>query len=56
MLNIEKTDYIFFGPHHYMNMIKGECDMKDLHDTAPLDLFIRQDHEPDYVDHVLYSQ
>ena len=56
MLNIEKTDYIYFGPHHYRNMIKGEYDMKDLHDTAPLDLFIRQDHEPDYVDHVLYNK
>ena len=36
LLNISKTDYLNFGPHYPKQYIKGEYDLKELHDTVPL--------------------
>ena len=30
LLNIEKTDYLMFGPKHNKNYIKGEYDLTEL--------------------------
>ena len=35
LLNISKTDYIFFGPHYNNVYDKGECDLSELHQIAP---------------------
>ena len=36
LLNINKTDYLNFGPHYPRQYIKGEHDLRELHDTVPL--------------------
>ena len=46
LLNIDKTEYVFFGPHYPFNYIKGEHDLTELHETGPLYLF--QHPDPDY--------
>ena len=35
LLNVMKTDYLHFGPHHKKHYIKGEHDMGDLHEITP---------------------
>ena len=35
LLNIGKTDYLHFGPHHHKVYVKGEYDMNELHEVVP---------------------
>ena len=35
LLNIDKTDYLMFGPNYHINRIKGEHDMTEAHDNLP---------------------
>ena len=35
LLNIGKTDYLYFGPHHNKVYVKGEYDMSELHEIVP---------------------
>ena len=54
MLNVKKTEYLNFGPHYNKCYIKGEYDMTELHQTAPLYMFINENadlhsDEPDHV-------
>ena len=46
LLNVNKTEYIFFGPHYAKKYDKGEHDLVDLHYTAPVFLF--DHHDPHY--------
>ena len=48
LLNFGKTDYLNFGPHYRKVYEKGECDMTDLHATAPHYIFVEPwDEEED---------
>ena len=47
LLNIEKTDYTFFGPHYPKVYEKGETDLTELHSAVPRLLFEFLD--PDYL-------
>ena len=46
LLNIDKTEYIFFGPHYNKTYDKGEIDLKELHEVGPNFLF--EHHDPKY--------
>ena len=35
LLNIDKTDYLMFGPRYNKNYVKGEHDMTELHSAVP---------------------
>ena len=48
LLNVAKTEYIFFGPHNPKVSEKGEYDLTDLHQNAPRYLFI--DDEENFTD------
>ena len=49
LANAQKTDYLFFGPHHNKCYEKGEYDMAELHCIAPLYLFEVEDEcDPDH--------
>ena len=53
-LNFGKTDYLNFGPHYRKVYEKGECDMTDLHATAPHYIFVEPwDEEEDPTVHDL---
>ena len=49
LVNVNKTGYLFFGPHPNKVYTKGEIDMADLHSIAPHYLFETDD--PDDPDH-----
>jgi hypothetical protein len=51
LLNITKTDYLHFGPHHNKCYIKGEYDLAELHHTAPTHLFTLDNAELGEPDH-----
>ena len=54
LLNFGKTDYLNFGPHYRKVYEKGECDMTDLHATAPQYVFVEPwDEEEDPTFHEL---
>ena len=40
LLNFKKTDYLNFGPHFKNVFEKGEHDMTELHEIAPLFLLV----------------
>ena len=52
MLNINKTDYLNFGPHYNKCYIKGEYDLSELHMSVPLFTVAKEDYEPEGPDHI----
>ena len=56
LLNVEKTEYIYFGPHYNRTYEKGEIDLSELHNIAPNFLF--DHHDPNYEgpDHVTVNK
>ena len=52
LLNIEKTDYLHFGPHYPKKYEKGEINMSDIHDVGPLYFFERTPYEPEGPSHI----
>ena len=56
MLNVNKTEYLHFGPHYNKSYIKGEHDMAELHLIAPLFLFTLDDQYHDEPDHITVNK
>ena len=52
LLNINKTDYLLFGPHHNKVYIKGEYDLSELHEATPEFMFVVEGLEPGDPDHI----
>ena len=49
LVNVNKTDYLHFGPNYNKVYIKGEHDLSELHLVAPLYCFISDDSsDPDH--------
>ena len=47
LLNVDKTQYTFFGPQYPTQYIKGEHDLTDLHQTVPRHLIENQEQNYD---------
>ena len=56
LLNINKTEYIFFGPHYPANYIKGDYDLADLHSVVPLEYLQHPDPDYDGPDHNIVNK
>ena len=53
LLNIDKTDYLNFGPHYNRIYIKGEHDLTELHDALPQFLFedsFQEEGDPSHIE------
>ncbi len=52
LLNINKTDYLLFGPHHNKVYIKGEHDLSELHEVVPAYMFLVDGLDAGDPDHI----
>ena len=56
LLNVDKTEYVFFGPHYPPKYIKGEYDLTELHNIVPLEYLQHPDPDYDGPDHTIINK